>query len=158
MAKKSRIKFLLYIINYFFICLPLFKLLKGWMVEWNRRGRSGLDSVRLRHFVEWSLCFEKSTSRMHFYVKYIPKYLTTRFWGCIFAVLKVHHGLHRFPQSFFYLPSCHADDRRGWRISGTSTEKAALCIRDPSLRYASLWMTLKENSVRLLKLCGEKNS
>ena len=74
------------------------------MVEWNRRAVSGLDSVRLRHFVEWSLCFEIPPSRMYFYVKYIPKYLTFAFQFCIFVVSKVHHEVHRVPQSFSISP------------------------------------------------------
>ena len=42
---------------------------------------------RLRDFLQSSVCFVKSPFRCSFLAKYIPKYLTTRFWGCIFAVL-----------------------------------------------------------------------
>ena len=84
--------------------------------------------ARLRNFGQSSLCFKKSTSRLNFLEKNIPKNLTFGFKFCIFVVLKVHHRLHRFPQIFtnkrldvilfcichpVFFPLCHPEWNEG---------------------------------------------
>ena len=58
---------------------------------------------RLRDFLQSSVCFVESSFRCDFLAKYLPKYLTSRFWGCIFAVLIFTTDSHRF--SFIISPA-----------------------------------------------------
>ena len=58
------------------------------------------ETNRLRDFPQSSVCFVNSPFRCVFLVKYIPKCLTSRFWGCIFVVLLLTTDSHRFPLIF----------------------------------------------------------
>ena len=72
--------------------------------------KSREKSHRLCDFNNSSLCLKKSTSRLYFLEKYIPKNLTFGFQFCIFAVLNVHNfnaarSVPTYRQPFFVIQS-----------------------------------------------------
>ena len=96
-TKKSRIKFLLYIINFSSVCLPMFKLLKGWKDERLKEWLSPRVHFRSPSQIHaTAFMFHKTAFEDDFPWKNIPKYLTTHFWGGIFALVSSPRSTQSF--------------------------------------------------------------
>ena len=65
--------------------------------------------IRLRELLQSSLCFKKTPLRMNFIVKFLPQDLTTRFWGCIFAVLFFTTDYTDFHRLFSFSPQSNTE-------------------------------------------------
>ena len=85
--------FIIYISNFLLPQKP-YRVFWNWLPDYLITPKQKTQkSTRLHDFLHSSLCFRKSTSRLYFLEKYIPKYLTFGFQFCIFALLNVHHKI-----------------------------------------------------------------